>query len=144
MKKLLIIALALVTVSGFAQVDKEKVMMERLTRKSQKSPEERAQIETKQLTLKLDLTEKQQSQVEETLVVHHAEGNARMAKNKKAMKEMSDDERHELQVARLDAQIALKEKMKGILNAEQYSKYSQMMERKMKIGKGTGKKMKKG
>lgn len=144
MKKLLIIALALVTVSGFAQVDKEKVMMERLTRKSQKSPEERAQIETKQLTLKLDLTEKQQSQVEETLVAHHAEGNAKMAKNKKAMKEMSDDERHKLQVARLDAQIALKEKMKGILNAEQYAKYSQMMERKMKRGKGTSKKMKKG
>ena len=66
----------------------------------------------------------------------------RFSKNKEAIKSMSEEERHKFKLEFLDAQIALKEKMKGILNSEQYTKYSQMMDRKMKSRRGKGKRKK--
>ena len=49
MKKLVIIALSLSTFMGFAQEGKKEAMMERLTKRKEQSPENRAEIETKQL-----------------------------------------------------------------------------------------------
>ncbi|RNC87629.1 MAG: hypothetical protein ED556_00100 [Winogradskyella sp.] len=134
MKKLLILALSLYTLGGFAQEkseEKKKTLMERLT-KNPKSPEQRAEVATKHLTLKLDLTKDQQSKVQELLSAAYTEGKNKMDAKKSKGKELTEAERHNMQVERLDAQIALKEKMKGILNAEQYAKYSEMMDRKMK------------
>ena len=65
MKKLVIIALSLCTFIGFAQEGKKEAMMERLTKRKEQSPENRAEIETKQLALKLDLSKNQQSEVRE-------------------------------------------------------------------------------
>lgn len=142
MKKLVIIALSLCTFIGLAQEGKKEAMTERLTKRKEQSPENRAEIETKQLALKLDLSKNQQSVVRKALLDHHTEGNAKMLKNKEAIKSMSEEERHKFKLEFLDAQIALKEKMKGILNAEQYTKYSQMMDRKMKSRRGKGKRKK--
>ncbi|SHH03019.1 magnesium transporter CorA family protein [Winogradskyella jejuensis] len=139
MKKLLILALSLCTFLGFAQQnnpEKKKALMERLTKS--RTPQERAEIQAKQLTLKLDLSEQQQTQVLDILTSHYAEGEGKIDANKKNRKEMSDDDRHKMQTERLDAQIALKAKMKDILNDEQYAKYSQMMERQMKRRGGPG------
>ena len=146
MKKLLIIVLAIASFSGFAQEDKserEKIIRERLTKRAEKSPKDRAQIETKQLALRLDLTEKQQAQVEEILTAHHAKGQEKKKMVKKSRKDMSDEEINQLKLDRLDAQIALKEDMKAVLDADQYAKFSQMMERRMKRAKGMKKKKRK-
>ncbi|WP_299117532.1 hypothetical protein [uncultured Winogradskyella sp.] len=143
MKKLLVLALALCTFTGFAQKDKsekKKALMERLTKNS--SPEERAEMQTKQMALRLDLSQKQQTQVQEVLLAHYKEGQGKMDMDKKSRKEMSDEELKKMRSERLDAQIALKAKMKTILDDEQYAKFSQMMERKMHKGKRRGKRRK--
>ena len=147
MKKLLVIALALFTFSGFAQekeeqADRTTMLKKRLTR-SNYSPEDRAQMQTKQMTLQLDLTEKQQQQVNEVLVSYFTENKGKFRPNKKSKKEITDEERKNMRLAILDSQIALKEKMKGILDEEQYEKYSSKIDRYMKKRKGQKAKMKK-
>jgi hypothetical protein len=57
-------------------------------------------------------------------------------------KRLTPEERTKMKSEHLDAQIALKAEMKTILNNEQYAKYSQMMERKMKNRRGKGKRRK--
>lgn len=146
MKKLLILALALTTFIGFAQKknteDRKRDLMERFTKRGPKSPEHRAEIESKQMTLRLDLSETQQSQVKSALLTHFTEMEGKRKAFKKSEKKPTADEVTAMKSEVLDAQIALKSKMKTILNAEQYQKYSQMMERKMKVGKRKGKKRK--
>ena len=146
MKKLLVIALALCTFSGFAQekeeqADRTSMLKKRMTR-SNYSPEDRAQIQTKQMTLQLDLTEQQQQQVNEVLVSHFTENEGKFRADKKKNKEMTDEERKNMKLAILDSHIALKEKMKSILNDEQYEKYSKTIDLYTKKRKGRKAKMK--
>lgn len=141
MKKLLVLVILFCTVSSFAQRERSpearKAMMERLTK--QTTPEDRAEIDAKQMTLRLDLTSSQEKQVKDALIAHYSEGKAKRQSIKKSDKKISDEERQKMRVERLDSQIALKAKMKTILNAQQYAKYSQMMERKKGKGKRRGK-----
>lgn len=138
MKRLLVIALALFTFTGFAQkMDSEKMndaMKERLTRRGKMSPEKQAAIQSKRMALSLDLSDAQQSQVEALLIDHLKEGQENGYAQKKAKKDLTEAERHEIVTKKLDAQIALKQKMKDILNDEQYAKYSKMMDRRMQKG----------
>ena len=133
MKKLLVMALALVTFSSYAQSDFEKNRknaLERIAKRS--SPEQRAEIQTKRLALSLDLNEAQQKQVQDVLTSHFNElGDSA---TRKGMKNLTDEEKHNLKVKQLDAQIALKAKMKTILNEEQFEKFSRGLERRMKQG----------
>ena len=94
------------------------------------------------MTLKLDLSSEQQIEVKNTLLAHYKEGEDKMTAARKSGKKMTDEERQKIRAERLDAQIALKAKMKTILNDEQYAKFSQMMERKMHKGKRRGKRRK--
>ena len=144
MKKLLVIALVFCTLSVVAQ-DKQQERRndakERFAKRGKQSPEDRAKIETKQMALRLDLSKQQQSQVEEVLFTHYSEGKKKMDTNKESRKEMTEDQRKQIKLDRLDAAIALKEKMKSILDDQQYSKYSKMLENrgKRRMGRKTRK-----
>ncbi len=103
--------------------------------------EQVATLQTKKLTLVLDLTQEQQAQVK-SLQLEKAEQRQKMMEKRKAAREEKDkkpssEERYAMQNERLDQQIALKEKMKTILNEEQYTKWNQLQ---MKRGKHRGKK----
>jgi hypothetical protein len=135
MKKLAIMALAVFTLTGFAQnrsKENNKALNERLTKRLSQSPENRSKLETKQMALKLDLTQAQQLKVEEALLAHYDELEKKGKLDKKAIQEMTDKQRQEIRLNRLDNAIALKEEMKAILDEAQYAKYSEMLENRGK------------
>jgi len=103
------------------------------------SPEQMAQLQTKRMTLALDLTEKQQKRV---LVLHTEAAKARKQQMeiRKAKKEKNekptDEEKYAMMSAHLDAKIAFKKSMKEILTAEQYAKWEKMHAHKDKRKRG--------
>lgn len=147
MKKIVVLALALFTITGFAQKrDNERHHNDREERRERRekiSPEKQAEIQSKKLALALDLSEQQQSQVENTLLEHFKEGKEKMDAQKKSRKELTEDERHQLFSERLDAQITLKAEMKTILNDTQYAKYTKLMERRLQQRRGKSRRAKK-
>lgn len=130
MKNLMMIAVVLLSLSTTAQISK-KDRGDRMEMKHNMSPEERAQLKSKKMTLDLDLTSKQQVEVEKVMLEHAKMREAKM-KEFKALKETSTEEKiskeQRLKMAneRLDSQIEMKKKMKAILNADQYSKFENM------------------
>src|SRR5690606_5117364 len=137
MKKLCIIAIAFITLQATAQDQKPtltKAKVERMN--SDMSPEDIAQIQTKKMTLELDLDESQQKKVNALLL---EEEKARVEK-KAAYRKMKEDadtkaaitkeDRVKMMNERLDKQIEMKAKMKTILNADQYAKWEQKMTEK--------------
>lgn len=143
MKKLLIIAITLFTATVFAQPGKQAKMKDamdkHMARQGKGSPETRAEIKSKQLTLQLDLSESQQSQIKSALLAHFTDEQEKRDEFRKSDTKPTEEERTAMKSEALDAQIELKRKMKSILNADQYAKYSQMMERGMKNRKRKGK-----
>lgn len=134
MKSLVVIAIAFSTLSVNAQErrqerkgnDHKKEIMKDLT------PEEVANLKTKKLRLKLDLTVMQQKKVESILLEQAVERqNKRKAhQNKKEKDKPSKEEFLKMQNARLDSKIEMKQKMKDILTEEQYAKFEKMKPRR--------------
>ena len=134
MKNLVVIAIAFLTLSATAQDrrqerkgnDHRKEIMKDLT------PEEVANLKTKKLRLKLDLTDIQQKKVESILLEQAVERqNKRKAhQNKKEKDKPSKEEFLKMQNARLDSKIEMKQKMKDILTEEQYAKFEKMKPRR--------------
>ncbi|GGD54419.1 hypothetical protein [Muriicola marianensis] len=99
------------------------------------TPEQVATLKTKRMTLALDLSKAQQEEVQKL----HLE-NARLRKEKmearkeerddRSRKDLSSDERFSRESERLDHMIASKEKMKKILNEEQFEKWEKAMHHK--------------
>ncbi len=139
MKNLLMIAIAFLTINATAQERKKEgqkgEMKERMEMRNKMTPEETANLKTKKMTLHLDLTEKQQSEVEKLLLDQAKTRTAKMEEFK-SRREMADgekpskEERLKMANARLDHQIEMKKKMKAILNAEQYEKFEKMQEKR--------------
>ena len=143
MKKLILIALALFALQVSAQ-DEHKGKHkkgERAKKMMNISAEEMATLQTKKLTLALDLSESQQSKIQEINLENATKRKEMMAK-RKAKKESgeakkpTDKERLAMANARLDHKIAEKSKMKDILNDEQYAKWVKHQSRSGKKGKG--------
>lgn len=136
MKNLLMIAIALVTLNAAAQErKKDGAMKAKQEMRQNMTPEEIAQLQTKKMTLHLDLSAAQQTAVEKVLLDEATERQTKMAKYK-AEKDANDDkpskeDRLKMQNERLDHQIAMKAKMKTILNAEQYEKFETMQQKKV-------------
>ena len=134
MKSLVVIVIAFSTLSVNAQErrqerkgnDHKKEIMKDLT------PEEVANLKTKKLRLKLDLTDMQQKKVESILLEQAVERqNKRKAhQNKKEKDKPSKEEFLKMQNARLDSKIEMKQKMKDILTEEQYAKFEKMKPRR--------------
>jgi hypothetical protein len=137
MKKLCIIAIAFITLQATAQDQKPtltKAKVERMN--SDMSPEDIAQIQTKKMTLELDLDESQQKQVN-ALLLEEAKARAEKKAAYSKIKEDADakaaitkEDRVKMMNERLDKQIEMKAKMKNILNADQYAKWEQKMTEK--------------
>jgi hypothetical protein len=131
MKKLLLIAIALITVNATAQERKRerqnKGEHERVQQFKDFSPEEVATLQTKKMTLHLDLTDAQQKQIQ---AIHLEQAKARKSKME-ARKKMheeggekpSKEDRFNRANEQLDSRIALKSKMKNILSTEQFEKW---------------------
>ena len=132
MKKIFLIALALVTIQVSAQNKKQEFRkgdkMERGQRMSDFTPEEMAQLQTKKMTLDLDLTKAQQKQIEKINLENAKERKAKMDARQAKMKDgkgekPSKEERLKMMNERLDKQLEVKQKMKQVLNAEQFEKW---------------------
>lgn len=137
MKKLVIIALAFFALQATAQERKRgQHGKERAQKMMNLSAEEAATLQTKKMTLFLDLNESQQAKIHK-INLENATKRKAMMEARKAKKESgnakkpSKEERLAMANARLDHQIAMKAKMKDILNEEQYAKWEKAQARKM-------------
>lgn len=102
--------------------------------------EQIATLQTKKMTLELDLSEAQQNQIQ-ALNLENAEAKKAKMAARKAMRESGDrekptsDEHYDALNKRLDAQLAHKEEMKKILSDTQMEKWAKMRHGKMKHGR---------
>lgn len=141
MKKIFLIALALVTIQMSAQDRKQMHKKgERAEKMQDYTPEEMAELQTKKLTLDLDLTEAQQKQVLALSLENAKDRKAFMEKRQDKQKEKeaktaSKEEKLKMKNDMLDKQIAMKAKMKEILNEEQYKKWESLQNERMEKGR---------
>ena len=125
MKKLVIIALLSLSMTGFAQ-EKKKQM-------NDEQPEFTAQqqnvLHLKKLTLELDLTAQQQKEISEIIANQQEKREAtkaEMKKNRAEKKKLTNEEKFVLKNRVLDEKIALKNQMKKVLTANQLEKWEKM------------------
>lgn len=132
MKKMLLIVIALATLQVTAQEKKKEMhkesKMEHKEMMKDMTPDEMATLQTKKMTLHLDLTEAQQKQMMalnlEEAKVRKAKMEERSAiKDKSENKPFTKEDKLKMMNEQLDHKIALKAKMKNILNAEQFEKW---------------------
>jgi hypothetical protein len=151
MKNLLMIAITFVTIATTAQDRKKEApkgeMKERMEMRQSMTPEESAKLQTKKMTLALDLNEKQQAEVEKILLEEATTRKAKMeemkAKKENAEgKKPSKEDHLKMANERLDHQIEMKKKMKAILNAEQYEKFEKMQGKRQGMMRGKKAEMK--
>ncbi len=142
MKNSIVVLMLMVGLTAMAQTEGNRNGREM----NDMTPEQMATLQTKKMTLSLDLTDAQQTQIH---ALHLENAKTRKAKmeERKAKKEGEEkvkptsEERFAMQNERLDRQIAQKERMKKILSKEQFDKWEKMARHK---GKHHGQKGKKG
>lgn len=140
MKKVIVILLFMVGLTAMAQKGENRHHdeMKNLT------PEQTATLQTKKMTLALDLTQGQQTKIQGINLEKAKARKTKMEERKTAKesgeaKKPNSEERYAMQNARLDQMIAQKGEMKGILSADQYEKWGKMAHHKGKHGKRKGK-----
>ena len=152
MKKLIVIAIALISLQGIAQErrgdHRKSDRKERSQTLKDLKPEEAATLQTKKMTLHLDLSDAQQKEIYKMNLANAKERQAKMEAAKK-MKESgekpSKENRYSLMNERLDKQIAQKKQLKSILTEEQFeklekgSKRNKMKQRKQLKERGKSK-----
>lgn len=137
MKKILVIAIALVSLHGYAQERQREhrndIRKERSQIKEKLTPEQAATLKTKQMALRLDLSDAQQKEIYKINLANAKERQAKMEAAKK-MKEKgekpSKENRYERMNERLDKQLAQKKKLKSILTQEQFEKLEKGVKQK--------------
>lgn len=142
MKKIILIAIALIGLQGLAQEQgKEgKRHHHRIHKKMDLTAEQMATLQTKKMTLALDLNASQQSEIQALNLEKATKRKAMMAerqanKDKEEPKKLTSEERYNKQIAMLDARIAEKAKMQKILNKEQFEKFEKMQKHMKKQGR---------
>jgi len=125
------VCMALLLLFGLTAFGQHEHRGSRHGKEAQFSPEQRAELHTKKLTLVLDLTASQQDKIQELIL---AREEARLAERETIEKSDSlrkdPQQRFERMNARLDAKIAHKQEMKEILSEEQYAKWEKMAHQK--------------
>ena len=151
MKKILIIAVALLAF----QVTAQEQQRERSNKQGKSlkmmdlSAEDAAALQTKKMTLHLDLNKSQQAEIKKINLENATKRKAMMAE-RKARKESGEiqkptqEQRLEMVNTKLDRKIAMKAKMKNILDKEQYAKWEKAQMQNTKNGKNKKKGLKKG
>lgn len=108
------------------------------------SPEEMANLQTKKMTLALDLTDAQQQDIYKINLENAKLRKAHMAE-RKAKRESGEaqkptqEERLKMANKKLDHMIEVKAKMKDILNDEQYARWEKMVAKRQAKMKGKAK-----
>ncbi|HEY5688330.1 MAG TPA: hypothetical protein VIS27_08510 [Yeosuana sp.] len=137
MKNLLFVALALVAIQVSAQEKNERPNRERgekMERYLDFSPEEMATLQTKKMTLHLDLNESQQKEIKKLNLENAIQRKAKMEAHKAQkesgnMEKASKEARLKMMNDRLDHQIEIKATMKKILNEDQFAKWEKSQEK---------------
>ena len=93
------------------------------------STEQQAVLKVKKMTLALDLNTQQQREIT-PLISQQIEAKKNTFKVRESQKKPTGDEVFAMQNKRLDAQIMMKNKMKKILNKEQFEKFEKMAKKK--------------
>ena len=107
--------------------------------KQQLTINQQTSLKVKQMTLALDLSDKQQQQVTPLLRAAIAFRQAAMEKRKEARKQkkrLSSDEIYAIKSQVLDNKISMKRSMKDILNETQFKTFKKMYTQRMKKKKG--------
>jgi len=128
-KKLVIGSLmALLTMGTFAQNEK------RVIKKSEMTPEQVAELQTKKMTLGLELSESQQKEIyklnKEKAIERKTKRKEIRTLHEKGEKP-TDKNSFEMKNARLDAQLAHQSEMKNILSEDQYETWKKTKKRKV-------------
>lgn len=135
MKKLLIAALLFVGIASFAQEADQKPTREPRERLT---PEQRNEKQLKKITSELNLDANQQAQVKQLLADRSAKAEqlreARQAKKDNNVKPTAA-EREALKKQIMDEKEANDAKIKAILNADQYKKWTSIQEEKREQAK---------
>ena len=142
MKKILIIAVALLAL----QVTAQEQQRERSNKQGKSlkmmdlSAEDAAALQTKKMTLHLDLNKSQQAEIKKINLENATKRKAMMAERKARKKsgeiqKPTQEQRLEMVNTKLDRKIAMKAKMKNILDKEQYAKWEKAQMQNTKNGK---------
>ncbi|WP_372744362.1 Spy/CpxP family protein refolding chaperone [Lutibacter sp.] len=94
------------------------------------TPEQMATLQTKKMTLRLDLTEGQQKEIYKLMLTSAKEREIQreeFQKNRKDGVKLTADEKFDREKLRLEKQLTQKAAMKKILNADQYEKWEKNM-----------------
>lgn len=131
MKTLIYIALALTSLIAWSQPGSDghhdrRQMKEKM---AELSPEQLADLKTKEMTLKLDLNQQQQQQIR-SINLEQIQARKQQMENGKKPEEMTADELYQFRSAQLDQRIATKERLQSVLTEEQFAKIEQMGKRK--------------
>lgn len=137
MKNVALVVMLLVGMTAMAQKGKDnrRGAMKDLT------PEQVATLQTKQMTLALDLSQAQQSKIQAMNLENAKLRKTKMEERKAARKEgdakrPTSEERYAMKNEMLDHQIAQKAAMKKILSEDQFEKWSKMKHTKRKGFRG--------
>jgi Spy/CpxP family protein refolding chaperone len=124
MKKLMVMAFLMVGMTVLAQ---ERIGRHQGNGMEKFTPEQRSQLQLKQMTLNLDLNEAQQKEMSSII----ADKNAKIEAHRTAMKAMwekegtpTNDERFAMRSKMIDEQIATKKRMEKVLNPKQFEKWN--------------------
>lgn len=140
MKKVLIIFMALATFAMSAQNKAANKKENRQEAKANYTPEQRADLKMKEMTLALDLNASQQQKVEQ-LILKEENNRPERPEN---WKEMTDAQKYEAKSTMLDRRIAMKTEMKKILTEEQMTKWELQQSQRHGQGRAKGDKKRKG
>ena len=100
--------------------------------------EQYTDLAVKKMTLGLNLSKKQQSQIKPLINAQAAARKVAMEsrkENRATNKKPSADEIYAMKSAQLDNQIAFKNKLRNILNKEQFEKFEQMKNNRKEKGR---------
>ncbi len=123
MKNLVVAVIMIVGLSSMAQ---DREMKGKRGGMNDLSPEQVATLQTKKMTLTLDLNESQQTKMKSILLEDAKTRKAKMEEHKARKDEdkaLTPDERFAMQNERLDHQLKRKQEMKSLLTEDQYVKW---------------------
>lgn len=133
MKKMLLLIVILTV--GITTAQEEEATATQ--KKERLSPEQRASIKSKKMTLALDLTDRQQAEVYSILMAE-AKNNPKEPVSRRQRAQLDPSERFNRMQERIDGQIRVKRQLKQVLSKVQYAKFEKMMrERTQKVKKRT-------
>lgn len=131
MKKLILLGLSLFLTCSLASAQSKtwnEDTKQNIAQQSKRySAEERATKQTQEMVKALNLTADQEPKVKEALLAFHTSMESTRKGMDKKLQNMDAEERKALKATHLTTQDELKEKMKSILNEEQYASFTRIM-----------------